>query len=185
MSRIIAGELGGRRIRTPEGRLTRPTSDRTREALFASLEATHDLHAGPFLDLYAGSGAVGLEAVSRGAPSAVLVEAGRAPAAIIEANIRELKVGDRVRLLTGRVETELPRLAGLRAATLFADPPYGDDGDALAALLGEIVEAGALDPDALVVVERDRRSSWSWPEQIEPLRDRRYGETVLWYGRPL
>ncbi|WP_106849209.1 16S rRNA (guanine(966)-N(2))-methyltransferase RsmD [Blastococcus sp. Marseille-P5729] len=185
MSRIIAGELGGRRIAVPDGRATRPTSDRTREALFSSIEATHDLDGGLFLDLYAGSGAVALEALSRGAPSAVLVESARPALQAIERNVRDLRVADRVTVLAGRVESLTARLAGVRALTVFVDPPYDDDADALAALLGDLLAAEAIDCEALVVVERDRRAGWRWPPQIEPVRDRRYGETVLWYGRPL
>lgn len=184
MSRIIAGEFGGRRIAVPDGRTTRPTSDRTREALFSSLEATHDLDAGPFLDLYAGSGAVALEALSRGAPSAVLVESARPALQVIQQNVRSLGLAARVTVLAARVESAPARLAGVRAATVFVDPPYDDDAGALAEVLAELVSVEAIDRDALVVVERDRRGDWAWPAQIEAVRDRRYGETVLWYGRP-
>lgn len=185
MGRIVAGELGGRRITVPDGRTTRPTSERTREALFSSVEATHDLASGPFLDLYAGSGAVALEAISRGAPSAVLVESARPALAAIERNVRDLGVGARVTVIAGRVEAQLARLAGLCVTTAFVDPPYDDDSAALADLLGRLAEAGTFAPDALVVVERDRRDPWHWPPQLEGVRDRRYGETTLWYGRPL
>ncbi|WP_153504745.1 16S rRNA (guanine(966)-N(2))-methyltransferase RsmD [Cumulibacter manganitolerans] len=185
MTRIIAGELGGRRLAVPGGRTTRPTSDRTREALFSSLEATHDLTSGPFLDLYAGSGAVALEALSRGAPSAVLVESARPALAVIERNVRDLGLGARATVVAGRVDAVAARLDGLGAATVFADPPYGDDAGELAALLDRLVGAGAVAPGAVVVVERDRRDPWRWPTSIEALRDRRYGETTLWYGSPL
>lgn len=185
MSRIIAGELGGRRLAVPGGRTTRPTSDRTREALFSSLSATHDLHAGTFLDLYAGSGAVGLEAVSRGAPDAVLVEASRDAARVIQRNIQQLGVSDRVRLVTARVAAAIEQLGGLGATTVFLDPPYDDDAEQLAETVRRLVADGVAAADALIVVERDRRSAWRWPDGTEALRDRRYGETVLWYGRPL
>lgn len=185
MGRIIAGALGGRRIAVPDGRTTRPTSERTREAMFSSIEATHDLEAGPFLDLYAGSGAVALEALSRGAPSAVLVEAARPAVQVIERNVRALGLAERVTVLATRVESASAQLAGLRAATVFVDPPYDHDPGTLARLLGDLVETEAVGRDALVVVERDRRSDWAWPRQLREVRDRRYGETVLWYGRPL
>lgn len=185
MSRIIAGDLGGRRLAVPQGRTTRPTSDRTREALFSSLVATHDLQAGVFLDLYAGSGAVGLEAISRGAPGAVLVEASKEAAGVIERNILQLRVADRARLLTARVQTALDTLAGLQAATVFLDPPYSEESVVVAETVQCLVERQVADVDALIVLERDRRSRWQWPVCVEPLRDRRYGETVLWYGRPL
>lgn len=185
MSRIIAGSLGGRRIAVPDGRTTRPTSDRTREALFSSLDATHDLSSGPFLDLYAGSGAVAIEAISRGAPSAVLVESARTAIAVIERNLRELKIADQARVVAGQVSRVLPQLTGLAAATVFVDPPYGDDAQPVADALEVGRELGVIAPDALIVVERDRRSGWRWPATIEAVRDRRYGETTLWYGRPL
>lgn len=185
MSRIIAGELGGRRLGVPPGRATRPTSDRTREALFSSLSATHDLDAGVFLDLYAGSGAVGLEAISRGAPGAVLVEASKVAAQVIEQNIRDLRVGDRARVIASRVETALATLRGLGAATVFLDPPYGEDSDGISETIRTLVDEKIAGDDALIILERDRRSDWRWPDVVEPVRDRRYGETVLWYGRPL
>lgn len=185
MSRIIAGELGGRHLAVPTGRATRPTSDRTREALFSSLSATHDLAAGVFLDLYAGSGAVGLEAVSRGAPSAVLVESSKDAARVIERNIRQLQVAQRVRVITAQVSAALGTLGGLGASTVFLDPPYDDDSEGLAETVRRMVDERVVDADALIVVERDRRSDWRWPDVVQPLRDRRYGETVLWYGRPL
>lgn len=182
MTRIIAGEYGGRLLRTPAGARTRPTSDRTREALFASLEATHDLDAGPFADLYAGSGAVGLEAVSRGAPAAILVEQNAAAATVIRANIATL--GAAARVIVRAVERCCDD-GPLNAATVFADPPYALPSGELAATLDALVGAGLCVPGAVVVVERDRRSPWSWPASIEPLRERRYGETALWYGLAL
>lgn len=185
MSRIIAGELGGRRLTVPPGRTTRPTSDRTREALFSSLSATHALETGVFLDLYAGSGAVGLEALSRGAPGAVLVESSRDAVRVIERNIRDLQLTDRARVIGSRVSPALTMLRGLDAATVFLDPPYADDADDLAETIRRIVEEHIVDADGLIVLERDRRSDWQWPAVVQPVRDRRYGETVLWYGRPL
>lgn len=185
MSRIIAGSFGGRRLTVPAGRTTRPTSDRTREALFSSLEATHDLHSGVFLDLYAGSGAVGLEAISRGAPGAVLVESAKEAARVIERNVRELGIADRARVVNARVESALGTLTGLGAATVFLDPPYADGSDELAGLVRRLVTDRIAAADALIVLERDRRSDWHWPDVVEAVRDRRYGETVLWYGRPL
>lgn len=185
MSRIIAGDYGGRRLAAPPGRDTRPTSDRTREALFSSLSATHDITAGPFVDLYAGSGAVGLEALSRGAPSVVLVEHARSAARVIEQNVRELAVRDRARVVVAKVQTAIPTLAGLHATTVFADPPYAVTTEEVADVLQDLLTQTVIAAEALVVIERDRRSPWHWPTGYEGLRERRYGETVLWYGRPL
>ncbi|WP_134322428.1 16S rRNA (guanine(966)-N(2))-methyltransferase RsmD [Cumulibacter soli] len=185
MSRIIAGEFGGRRLATPSGRGTRPTSDRTREALFSSLAARVDLADGPFLDLYAGSGAVGLEALSRGAPRAVLVESAKEASRVIAANVRELRLEDRAQVITSSVSVALAGLHGLSANVVFLDPPYADDADEIAEHIRRILNDAVIDRDGLLVLERDRRSDWDWPDGIEALNQRRYGETVLWYGRPL
>lgn len=182
MTRIIAGEYGGRRLRTLAGAATRPTSERTREAMFASIDATHDLDAGPFIDLYAGSGAVGLEAISRGAPSAVLVERNPAAVAVIKANIAAL--GAPARVIAGDVTATCGN-GPVGAATAFLDPPYAVDSADLSDTLAALLERGLCVPGALVIVERDRRSPWAWPGTVRPLRDRRYGETQLWYGLAL
>src|SRR3954451_6103839 len=102
MTRIIAGAHGGRRLAAPAGALTRPTSDRVREALFSALEALTDLSGARFLDLYAGSGAVGLEALSRGAGYALLVESDARAAKVIRDNIVALRAGAAARVVTGR-----------------------------------------------------------------------------------
>lgn len=184
MTRIIAGEFGGRKLQTPPGRITRPTSDRTREGMFSSIEATHDLSAGAFIDLYAGSGAVGLEAISRGARTAYLVERDRDAARSIRENIASLGLTDRAIL----VESDVARTvhAGARnGATVFVDPPYDVAADDLKALLGSLLEAGLCNSGALVIVERSRRDRWRWPQSVETLRERRYGESTLWYGLAL
>lgn len=185
MTRIIAGHLSGRRLHTPQGKSTRPTSDRTREALFASLEATHDLTEGPFIDLYAGSGAVGLEAVSRGAPHAYLVDNARPAITTIKRNIADLALASRVTLLPVSAAAAVPQLAGTRASTVFADPPYAVSADDLADVLTGLLAADAIESDAVVVIERAAREEWTWPAGLEADRDRRYGEARLWYGRPL
>lgn len=185
MARIIAGEFGGRRLRTPEGTQTRPTTDRTRESLFASLEATADLDGGPFVDLFAGSGAVGLEALSRGAPYAYLIDDSPSARAAIQANVETLGLAARCTTLPMTAQASVSSLAGVAATTVFADPPYDLSSDDLGELLAALLEAGAMHQDATVVVERSRRTAWSWPTQFEALRDRRYGDARLWYGRPL
>ncbi len=183
MTRIVAGNAGGRRIEVPAGRSTRPTSDRTREALFSAVEAAGDLAGANVLDLYAGSGAVGLEALSRGAAHALLVEADPRAVRTLRANVDALGLagaqvrGERAERLAA---TPAPRAYDL----VFADPPYGLAADDLAAVLGALDEHGWLASDALVVVERaSRDAAWVWPKPLVAVRFRRYGEGCLWYGR--
>ncbi|MEU4397350.1 16S rRNA (guanine(966)-N(2))-methyltransferase RsmD [Micromonospora orduensis] len=185
MTRIVAGTLGGRRIAAPPGAGTRPTSDRVREALFSAVESEVDLDGARFADLYAGSGAVGLEALSRGAGHVLLVESDPRAARVIRENVTTLRAGSAVRLVTGRVATVLaagPDGGGYDV--VFADPPYAVPDAEITALLTTLVEGGWLVPDALVVVERSRRTrEFDWVQGITPQRSRRYGETTLWYGR--
>lgn len=184
MSRIIAGTYGGRRLSTPDGTDTRPTSDRVREALFSSLDAANLLYGHRFLDLYAGSGAVGLEAASRGAASVLLVESGPPAARVLRANIEALGLRERCRLATAKVAAVLAGPAVEPFDVVFADPPYALDEDELAGVLGLLAERGWLAPDAVLVVERSVRSPEPrWPEGVTAERARRYGESVLWYGR--
>jgi 16S rRNA (guanine966-N2)-methyltransferase len=185
MTRIIAGAHGGRRLAAPAGSLTRPTSDRVREAFFSSLETMTDLTGARFADLYAGSGAVGLEALSRGASHALLVESEAKAARVIRDNIVALKAGAAARLITGRVRqvVSAPPEVG-PYDVVFADPPYVLTDAELADVQHGLVEHGWLTPDAVVVVERSTRSApLSWVDGITADRGRRYGETTLWYGR--
>ena len=184
MTRIIAGSRGGRRLATPAGSRTRPTTDRVREALFSAVESwcgsLHGLHV---LDLYAGSGAVGLEAWSRGAERVTLVESDRRTAALITANARAIgaDVGADVDVQAVSVATHLARPPSTPYDVVFSDPPYPLTEDALAVDLDLLQHH--LAPDALVVVERSRRSPEPmWPSRILRERDKRYGETTLWYG---
>jgi 16S rRNA (guanine966-N2)-methyltransferase len=182
--RVIAGQAGGRRLAVPNGRDTRPTSDRAREGLFATISSI----AGPLdgarvLDLYAGSGAVGLEALSRGAGHVLLVEQGARAARVIKENISSIGLPGAV-LVTDRVERVLARGPdGDRYDVVFADPPYALADAAVERVLILLAEAGWLAPGALVVVERATRSGpVSWPDGFVPDRERRYGEATFWYG---
>ncbi|SCF30584.1 16S rRNA (guanine(966)-N(2))-methyltransferase RsmD [Micromonospora chokoriensis] len=185
MTRIVAGTLGGRRIAAPPGAGTRPTSDRVREALFSAVEAEVDLDGARFADLYAGSGAVGLEALSRGARHVLLVESDPRAARVIRENVAALGVGPAARLVVGKVATALA--AGPDGGpydVVFADPPYALPDEEITALLAALVSGGWLAPDALVVVERSSRTrQFDWVDGITSDRSRRYGETTLWYGR--
>ncbi|GMA30849.1 16S rRNA (guanine(966)-N(2))-methyltransferase RsmD [Litorihabitans aurantiacus] len=182
MARIIAGTHGGRTIAVP-AKGTRPTTDRVREALFARLDH-HDLVDGRrVLDLYAGSGALGLEAASRGASRVVLVEAARQAAQVCRENVGALGLRDVVEVVPRKVEAYLASdaaapVAGERFGLVFVDPPY-DLGEAdLTRALDAL--ATHLDEDAVVVVERSTRSPEpALPEGLELWETRRYGETAL------
>ena len=179
MTRIIGGSAGGRRLETPRGQTTRPTSDRVREALFSAVESrTGSLDGLRFLDLYAGSGAVGLEAWSRGAGVVTMVEQDRRTAALITRNAAALGFS--------RARVVAPVLQSPPAApydNVFSDPPYPmADADVDADLVA-LVAHGWLVPGALVVVERAaKRTVVGWPDGIVEDRTKRYGETALWYG---
>ncbi|MBM9460444.1 16S rRNA (guanine(966)-N(2))-methyltransferase RsmD [Nocardioides sp. zg-536] len=187
MTRIIAGSAGGRRLQTPRGDATRPTSDRVREALLSAVDAwAGSLRGLRVLDLYAGSGAVGLEAWSRGAEAVTLVESDRRTADLVRANARA--VGCPVAEVIARsVSAFLASAPRAPYDLVFADPPYPLADDAVAEVLGALVEGGWLSDDALVVVERSGRSPEpAWPAGLVPLPGRRgakrYGETTLWFA---
>jgi len=186
MTRIISGTAGGRRLRTPPGSSTRPTSDRVREALFSRLEHRGLLEGARVLDLYAGSGALGLEAASRGAAQVLLVESRQAAAKVIRANA-DVIGHPAVRVLADTVERALAAgpPAGVRMDLVLVDPPYDVSEDALAAVLAALVGHQWLARDAFVVVERSSRSPQpTWPEGLELSGEKRYGETAMWFAEP-
>ncbi len=190
---MIAGEAGGRRLAVPDGRYTRPTSDRAREGLFATISSiVGPLGGARVLDLYAGSGAVGLEALSRGAEHVLLVEHGARAARVIRQNIEAIGLPGAA-IIADRVERVLargPAPAGGQDGTVdgpydvaFADPPYALADTGVTQVLSLLAEQGWLAPGALVVVERATRSGpLSWPDGYVPDRARRYGEATFWYG---
>ncbi len=187
MTRIIAGSAGGRRLKTPPGDATRPTSDRVREALFSAVESWCGSWDGlAVLDLYAGSGAVGLEAISRGADRATLVERDNRTASLIRENARVLTM-TAVEVHAAAVATFLapgPVGEGSAYDLVFLDPPYSVEAERIDEDLQALADHGWLAEDALVVVERYRRSPEpTWPAGTLPVRKKRYGETTLWYGR--
>jgi 16S rRNA (guanine966-N2)-methyltransferase len=185
VTRVIAGVARGRRLAVPPGRHTRPTSDRAREGLFATVTAIRGPLAGAgVLDLYAGSGAVGLEALSRGAARALFVEAEPRAARVIRDNLASLGLpGGQVS--AGRVARVLARGPSEAAAydLAVADPPYATADQEVAEMLGLLAGGGWLAPGALVAVERATRSGpLPWPPGYAADRFRRYGEATLWYG---
>jgi 16S rRNA (guanine966-N2)-methyltransferase len=184
VTRLIAGAARGRRLATTSGRVTRPTSDRTREGLFSTVEAIRaGLRGAAVLDLYAGSGAVGLEALSRGAADVMLVESDSRAAQVIRQNIALVGLPG-ARLVTDRVERVLRRGPdGVPRDFVFADPPYAVSDIEVGQVLAALLEQGWLAPGALVALERSTRSGPpTWPLGYEYDRSRRYGEATLWYG---
>jgi 16S rRNA (guanine966-N2)-methyltransferase len=180
MTRIIAGSAGGRRLQTPPGDATRPTSDRVREALFSMLEARGVLRGARVLDLFAGSGALGLEAASRGAADVVLVDSSRQ--AVQVARINAAVVGTaRVTVVLSAASRYLDRRPPRAMNLVFLDPPYAVAEAALTQHLSQLVTGGWVDADSMVVVERSGRSPEPrWPEGMTRALVRRYGETAVW-----
>ncbi|MFJ6541134.1 16S rRNA (guanine(966)-N(2))-methyltransferase RsmD [Streptomyces sp. NPDC091385] len=186
MTRVIAGTAGGRRLSVPPGTGTRPTSDRAREALFSTWQSllTTPLDGTRVLDLYAGSGAVGLEALSRGASHTLLVEADARAAKTVRENVKNIGLpGAEVR--TGKAEQVIRTAPPAEPYDLvFLDPPYAVSDDDLREILLTLRSGGWLTEDALVTVERSTRGGeFGWPEGFEAIRSRRYGEGTFWYGR--
>ena len=185
MTRVIAGTAGGRRLAVPPGRTTRPTSDKAREAMFSTLEALRGtVHGARMLDLFGGSGAVGLEALSRGAEHVLLVESDASAARTIRENIRSLGLKG-AELRADRAERVIAGPAPAAPYDLvFLDPPYAVTDDQVREMLITLRAGGWIAEDVLVTVERSTRGGeFGWPEGFEALRSRRYGEGTLWYGR--
>lgn len=181
MSRIIAGLAGGRRLTMPAGANTRPTADRTREGLFSTIESLlGGLGGRSFLDLYAGSGAVGLEASSRGANPVVLVEREQRALTAVRDNVAALGLTD-VSVRAQAVSMFLASNDGETFDVVFADPPYADE---IEPVLDQLVAGAWLAPDALVCLERATRGDApTWPDGLVEVKSRRYGDSTLWYGR--
>jgi 16S rRNA (guanine966-N2)-methyltransferase len=184
--RIVAGVAGGRRLAVPPSG-TRPTSDRVREALFSTLQARRDLEGARVLDLYAGSGALGLEALSRGAAHVRFVESDRRAAAVVRRNVEALGLGgpdgSAVQVTAADVAVVLRSGADQPYDVVLADPPYALSDGALGAVLSALIKGGWLAPAALIIVERSVRASPpAWPEGVFELMNRRYGDTAVYYG---
>ena len=185
MTRIVAGTVGGRRIEVPRSG-TRPTSERVREALFARLDHYGVLDGARVLDLCAGSGALGLEAASRGAGEVTLVDSSRGASQTCRRNIRSLGLSG-VSAVTAKAAAFLAGPAGAPADLVLIDPPYELSEEELTAILTALVrsEDPWLAPRAVVVVERSTRSPEpTWPAGLERFADKRYGETTIWFAEP-
>lgn len=173
--RVIAGTAGGRRLVTPRGRVTRPTPDRVREALFASLQP--HLPGARVLDLFAGSGALAIEALSRGADSATLVESSRPAVEAIRANLETAGVADRATVVAAALPGALARCEG-PFDLLLCDPPYDLDREVLATVLARAAER--LAPGARLRLEQATRAGEPpWPDPVLAGRARGYGDTTI------
>lgn len=184
MTRIIAGNWGGRRLDAPKGLGTRPTTDRVREAVFSSLQSHFgDLDDLRVLDLFAGTGAFGLEALSRGAAFADFVEKDAKASGALVGNIKTLGAGASTRVHRTSAGQFVRSQADEAPAwdIVFIDPPYEISDDEVRDLVSLLQPH--VHTDGIFVVERPKRSRFIWPEDIEPLREKRYGETQVWYGR--
>ncbi|MFF8783445.1 16S rRNA (guanine(966)-N(2))-methyltransferase RsmD [Streptomyces sp. NPDC015125] len=185
MTRVIAGTAGGRRLAVPPGNGTRPTSDRAREGMFSTWEALDGPLAGArVLDLYGGSGAVGLEALSRGAAHVLLVEADARAVRTIRDNVRAVGLPG-VEVRAGKAEqTASAPPPGEPYDLVFLDPPYVVTDTELCEILLTLRGQGWLADEALVTVERSTRGgAFPWPDGFAAIKARRYGEGTLWYGR--
>ena len=179
--RIVGGRWRGRSITAPKGSATRPTTDRVREALFSALVARlgTDLGGGRVLDAFAGSGALGLEALSRGASHATFVEHDRGAVAALKDNLRSLGADGISNLITGDAFSLAERGIGGPFALILLDPPYTLDGARTAALLGALAASGSLVDGAFVTWEHAKGQDIAWPEGFVPVTRKRYGSTEI------
>lgn len=187
MSRIIAGVAGGTPLTSVPGSLTRPTTDRVKEALFSRLDAFGVISRARVLDLYAGSGSLGVESASRGAEAVDLVEYDAKASSVCQRNadlINTVLGFKNVSVHRSRVESFLERAeAGQLWDLVFLDPPYPLDQSSLSAVLEKL--AAHLAKAAVVVVERSSRTPEPlWPASLERFAERKYGETRLWFAEP-
>jgi 16S rRNA (guanine966-N2)-methyltransferase len=168
--RVVGGEYGGRRLAAPRGRSTRPTSERTREAVFSMLG---DISGARVLDLFAGSGALGIEALSRGAAHATFVDSGPAAVTVIRRNLEQLGLGECA--LIAKLDVRALGPVGEAYDLVFVDPPY-PQANALGPLLARELPA-RVTPGGRVVSESDRRSPLELG--LPMIRERRYGDTLI------
>lgn len=185
--RIIAGTHKGRRIEAPAGTLVRPTSDRVREAMFSRLEAlVGGIAHEPVLDLFAGSGALGIEALSRGASWAQFCESNPRACAVLRSNLTSLGMTERASVLHGDALAAVHRdvFRGSRFALLFLDPPYRIDKSEVRRAIERLVQTGAVRTGSLLVWEHATTDAAAWPtEGLIDLGERRYGDTTVSIAR--
>jgi 16S rRNA (guanine966-N2)-methyltransferase len=184
--RIVAGSARGRRLEAPAS-VTRPTSDRAREGLFSTLEhLLGTMNAKRVLDLYAGTGAIGLEAASRGASQVDLVENGWQAVQVCRSNVKSLDFNNvKVHSLTVEkwLASALPSAANAPYDVIIMDPPYPESNEKVEEVLAQIIKEGWLVDNGVVAVERDVKSAeFTWPAGLSQERARRYGHAVVRYA---
>ena len=181
--RIIAGKFRGRKLDAPSGETTRPTTDRVREAMFSSIAslAGNDMGGGSVLDAFAGSGALGLEALSRGALSATFVDSDRSALTVIKKNVEALGAVGHAAVVSGDV-VELARrnaLPGAPFALLLLDPPYRLEPTTVVELLGILAENDLLEDGAVVMWEHSKLVAPAWPGEFCLEKHKKYGTTEV------
>jgi 16S rRNA (guanine966-N2)-methyltransferase len=181
VTRIVAGVAGGRRLLVPP-KGTRPTSERVREAMFSALEAAVDIDGAHVLDLYAGTGALGLEALSRGAESATFVESDRKALDVLRRNVTAVGLPGTV--VPGAVESVLADRAAEPFDIVLADPPYAVTEQQVTTMLDRLTTNGWLAGHGVLVLERAARTDPpTLPDGLTMIRSRRYGDTLTyWIG---
>lgn len=185
MTRIIGGDFRGRSLKVPDAE-TRPTSSRVREAIFSSVEhAVSGLDDLRVLDLFSGSGAFGIESISRGAAEAVLIEKDLRAADTLHTNVANFGI-KKARVVIADAFTDVAQKSGRGTFdVVFIDPPYSFADQDVNSLIANLVSNDWLNDYALIVVERGSRSQVQWPESVEELRKKVYGDTSIWYGQYL
>lgn len=185
--RVIGGKLSGRRFGAPDGRGTRPTSDRVREALSSALQSRGAFEHAVVLDLFAGTGSLSFEALSRGASSAVAVDGDSKVVRTLQESATELGVAADMQVLRldllgdpEKVVRRLPEVEG-GFSLVFVDAPYANI-DSVPGLLEALVSQGRLSTDPWIVVERPASHAWVWPNGLAPEADYRYGHTGISLG---
>jgi 16S rRNA (guanine966-N2)-methyltransferase len=184
--RIVAGQFRGRRIEAPKGESTRPTTDRVREALFSTLTSLMgpELGGGRALDAFAGSGALGLEALSRGMAAVTFIERERGALGALKANIAALGAETATTVVVGdaQVATARGAVRGAPFALLLLDPPYRLDADEVARMISQLIAHDLLEEGAVIVYEHATGSPVTWPERVSAVSTKRYGSTEVHIG---
>lgn len=176
--RVIAGTAKGRRLRVPAGLHVRPSGARLRESAFGILEHRGAIDGARVLDLFAGTGALGIEALSRGATSLVAVEQDRAVAKLLQSNVENAGFADRTRVVVQPAERAVAQLPdGESFDLVLVDPPYREG--LAQPVLERLAERGLVTPDGLVLVEHARVESLAWPETWELELERRFGDSTI------
>lgn len=187
--KIVGGELGGRRFAGPSGSATRPTSERVREALASALEARGAIRGARVLDLYAGTGALGFEALSRGAERALLIDRDKRVVAALSKSAKELGIEGRVKAVGLDLQRDPEKVAkklvelGDGFDLVFADPPYADI-DEVPPLIDALIDSGLIGEDCFVVIEHAKRQPPKSLGRLASLTDYKYGDTAIVLAKP-